>query len=410
MLETLLLRMPEPGRPAVWLILDAFGNRMGSPQGGTLMEAAPVAIGRRLRVLVPGSLVTLLYADIPTRNAQKVLQAVPFAVEDKLAEDVETLHFATGAREARGYPVAAVARTRMQHWLHELAAANLTPVELTPDILGLPMQHDVLTVVTDEAQLLARFPDGAAFAAEAGVMPFLLQRHLVTVPESGRCHHALIHAASEDAANAISQALGSLHLDTEYRPLSGNAIVLMCRASHDSSTINLLQGEFGVHGGMADRLRRWRTPGLLLSALCAILIVQQTISEIRLTHEAASLNAQVRALFHQALPDITRMERPRVQMTQALSQLNGGNAAGAGLLPMLAAVGNALQSEKDVQLESFSYQAGSLKLQIQAASSESLDNLKTALARDPEWQVALQSVTRSAGRTAGRLTLSGRGP
>ena len=59
MTETLLLRMPDADRPASWLVVDAFGNRMGQAQTGTLMEAAPLATGRRLRVCVPGSAVML---------------------------------------------------------------------------------------------------------------------------------------------------------------------------------------------------------------------------------------------------------------------------------------------------------------------------------------------------------------
>ena len=116
MSETLLLRMPDAGRPAQWLVVDAFGNSMGLVQSGTLMDAAASASGRRLRVCVPGSAVLLLHANIPSSNTQKILQAVPFALEDRLAQDVDNLHFAVGIRDARGYPVSVVTKTQMQQW------------------------------------------------------------------------------------------------------------------------------------------------------------------------------------------------------------------------------------------------------------------------------------------------------
>ncbi|MGH8363732.1 MAG: type II secretion system protein GspL, partial [Gammaproteobacteria bacterium] len=93
MSETLVLRMPEAGRPATWLVMDAFGNRMGQPGSGTLAEAAVNADGRRLRACVPGAQTLFLHADLPTRNSHKIQQGLPFALEDRLAEDIENLHF-----------------------------------------------------------------------------------------------------------------------------------------------------------------------------------------------------------------------------------------------------------------------------------------------------------------------------
>ncbi|MGH3630940.1 MAG: type II secretion system protein GspL, partial [Sciscionella sp.] len=132
MAETLFLRMPVGDDPASWLLVDALGNRIGRVQQGTLTEAGAQARGRHVCVLVPGARVSLLYASIPTRNLQKVLQAVPFALEDRLAEDIETLHFALGQRDEHGYTVAALSRSYITQWLEQLTAAGLVADELVP--------------------------------------------------------------------------------------------------------------------------------------------------------------------------------------------------------------------------------------------------------------------------------------
>ncbi len=406
MTETLLLRMPDADRPASWLVVDAFGNRMGQVQTGTLMEAAPFAAGRRLRVCVPGSAVMLLHADIPSNNAQKILQAVPFALEDRLAEDVDTLHFAVGAREAHGYPVAVVTRACMQQWLNDLAAVDLAPAELLPDVLALPVREHTLIVAPDERQMLARFPDGVAVIAETSLMPLMLERHLSVLPATENCTHALVYASDDALAPEVREVLTTRQLEIAYRPANDGAIALMATTVRDSRAINLLQGEFGPRGGTIENWRRWRSAVWLLAALCAMFVVQQAVSEFRLRHEATRLDNQVTALFHQALPNVTHMVDPQAQMQQRLNQLTGGAANSEGLLAMLTAVGNALQSQSSVQLQSFSYHDGSLQLQVQAGSIDALDTVKNLLAKDPAFHVDMDSVSSSAGQTTGRLTLS----
>jgi len=409
MTENLLLRLPDGDRQASWLVVDAFGNRLGQIQSGTLTEAAPIANGRRLCVCVPGSTVMLLHADIPSNNAQKILQAVPYALEDKLAEDVDTLHFAVGARDAQGYTVAVVSRSRVQQWLNQLSTAGLTAAELIPDMLALPVREHTLVLVPDDRQILARFPDGAGITAETSLMPLMIRRHLSDLPTSENCTHALVYAADETISPEIRDMLASLKLETAYRPLKGGAIALMASAVRDSRAINLLQGEFGQHSGTTEHWRRWRIAASLLAALCLVFIAQQLVSEFGLRHEAASLNAQVAALFHQALPEVTHMVDPEVQMKQRMIQLTGGGANTAGFLAMLTTLGKVLQSQNGVQLQSFSYHDGNLQLQVQAGSIDVLNNVKSTLTQNSSLHVEMDSLNSSSGITTGRLTISGDG-
>ncbi|MGH8397291.1 MAG: type II secretion system protein GspL [Gammaproteobacteria bacterium] len=407
MTETLLLRMPDADRPASWLVVDSYGNRMGQPQTGPLAAAAVAAAGRRLRVCVPGSAVTLLHADIPTRNNQKILQALPFALEDKLAEDVETLHFAVGTRDVRGYPVAAVTSARMRQWLDDLAAAGLKPAEIIPDTMALPIRDNTLILAADDGlQLLARFPDGDGIAADHALMPLLIRQHLSMLPESLRCTHALIHTVNDSETQTIGDLLAGMSLEIAYRPLNAGVIGLMASATGNTKSINLLQGEFGLHDSVGEHWHRWRVPAMLLIALCVIFIGQQVVSEVGLLRESNALDVQVSTLFHQALPDITHMQYPQLQMQQRLKQLTGG-ADTAGLLPMLTAVGTALQSQNDVQLQGISFHGDDLQLQVQAPSIDALNNLKADLVQNSAFQVNLDSVNSSAGQTTGHLTLSG---
>jgi len=137
-----------------------------------------------------------------------------------------------------------------------------------------------------------------------------------------------------------------------------------------------------------------------------VFIAQQLVSEFRLRHEAADLNAQVTTLFHQALPNATHMVDPEVQMKQRLTQLTGEGANSTGLLAMLTSIGNALQSQNGVQLQSLSYHDGNLQLQIQAGSIDALNNVKSVLTQSSSLHVEMDSLNSTSGTTTGRLTIS----
>ena len=87
------LDSPSPGL-ASWMV----EGEITMSGEGKLTAAAALASGRRVIVLVPGSDVLLVQAAVPTRKRERVLQAIPFALEDQLAGDVERLHFAIARR------------------------------------------------------------------------------------------------------------------------------------------------------------------------------------------------------------------------------------------------------------------------------------------------------------------------
>jgi len=88
-----------------WIRLDAEGRPQGHAESGTLAQAAVAATQRQVIGLVPATELLLTEARIPTQSRQRMLRAVPFALEDQLAEDIDEL-----PREERDFWVASAKR------------------------------------------------------------------------------------------------------------------------------------------------------------------------------------------------------------------------------------------------------------------------------------------------------------
>jgi general secretion pathway protein L len=107
---------------------------------GSAAELAAAAAGRRPLLVARGEYITLSAAKVPGRNRNTWLKALPYALEEYLADDVEKLHFAPGEPTPTGdIPVAVVQHQLLSGWLASCAQAGVEPVAVIPDYLLLPL-------------------------------------------------------------------------------------------------------------------------------------------------------------------------------------------------------------------------------------------------------------------------------
>ena len=88
---------------AEWLRPDSGVQR------GALAELVSQAGNTRLMLVAPGEAITLHRIPLPGHKRALWARAVPYALEDQLIDDIETLHFALGQTpDGDSLPVATV--------------------------------------------------------------------------------------------------------------------------------------------------------------------------------------------------------------------------------------------------------------------------------------------------------------
>ncbi|WNO54791.1 type II secretion system protein GspL [Stakelama saccharophila] len=123
-------------------------------------------------ILIPSESVRLLAVDLPLRSRAKRLQALPFALEDRIAEKSDGVHLALGTAIAPNrYLAGVVAHERMRHWVELAEAAGLERAALVPDALALPMPPEgCWSVDLGETRAVVRSADGTGFALAAPML------------------------------------------------------------------------------------------------------------------------------------------------------------------------------------------------------------------------------------------------
>ena len=161
MSEYLVIRLGDSTEQlAQWLAVDSTGARKSELYSGLLAEAVAEIGHREVIVLVPSVEVLTTSVEIPVKGA-KLNAALPYALEEFLADDVENLHFAAGTRRSSGKtPVSVVSHENMESWRLTLAEAGINPTSIIADSYGLARIPGTISMLLAEDQVFVN--DGAS--------------------------------------------------------------------------------------------------------------------------------------------------------------------------------------------------------------------------------------------------------
>lgn len=383
----LLIRFFEHGG-AEWGLFDADGTALEGPGDG-LPEAAR-ATNARVVALAPGESVLLTQAVVPTRNPARLRRALPYAVEDRLAADVDTLHVAAGPRAAGGaIATAVVARSRLEQWLEALRQAGLEPDAIVPEPLALPLEAGTHTLLVENGRVVVRLAEARGFAGEAALLD-------AVTPEP-RCP-VVVHEAGEARLPEVWNG------NARRQRFQGPALALLARGATDCS-LNLMQGDYPPRRHARGTGRLWRVAAALLLAWGVLELGLSAFDAWRLERQSRELQASIESVFTETFPG-ARVVDPRAQMTQQLRTL--GADRGDALM-LLRRVAPALQAQPSVSLQSAEFRDGVLTLALTASSLAELDRLQAAVAGRPGLRAELGSASASERGVDGRLLVRGGG-
>lgn len=379
----------------------------GTPGASVPVQYAPLdailadAAGTRLVLFVPGADVRLATVTVPARQAQKILQAAPYALEDQLAEDVDTLHFAIApVRSSRAagepHPVAVVARQRMDQWLAPFRARQLVPDAMVPDTLSLPPPgHGHWTALAEPDRLVVRTAPFAGFACALSDLDSYLP---LADPEGTAALRLFI-------TRGVDYDFTRLPRPVELLPGSANALEVLVRHWQPEQSINLLQGEYEHKQDWRGFGKPWRIAAGLAAAWLAVSVVLAITQAVRESRELARQQQANVARYQELNPGATRFENLDAQVRQELAALRGGGAQ-APLLKLLDTLAASLGANPGLALQSMQLREGALYLSLTGSDLQGLEGLRAWYASRSDVLLAVTDTNASPDGVQVRVKLT----
>ncbi len=390
MAEWLVLRLPRgPEERVSWMPADSRGQPLAAPQGGRLSQAAGMVGSRRLAVIVPSSDVLMTEVELPLKSGGvRLQQVVPYALEEQLAADIETLHFALGARdEASGRThVAVVTRALMQQWTGALAEVGLTPELLCTEASLLPDNPGHVVVMLEGDTLCVRRAGQSALALPAIDIGAALQASLDVQMMSD---HLIFYVSPEDwqRRSAEVEALRSRCASLKVQLLNFGPLPLLAPRLPLDSALNLLSAEYAPKRALGGTWQRWRVAAMLAGALLVLHVAGLSLQLVQQHRAERVLDDSIGRIARQALPGDPGTGDVRERIESRLAQAAGTNS---GLMPALVVLAQAMQGLDGATIESLSFENRSIDLRLRARDAEQLEHVDQSL-RSSGWRAQIVS-------------------
>ncbi|BES71303.1 type II secretion system protein GspL [Marinobacter nanhaiticus D15-8W] len=407
-----------------WTLIDASGVFQAGGQGDD-REVVEQTLTQndldhvRLVGLVPGDEALFCFAEIPAKQARYVRQALPFAVEEQIAQDIDSVHLALGERSEQGFRVAAIDRQRTAIW-HELfdAVQGADLDSLYPDAALLPVNECRWCICLLGEDTLVAGSRGEWFRMDTANLGIF--SHTLASPDENEVVAEISvalygsEADFETYAGVVSELQQQERLKITKEALEMTPLELLAHSHHNllCSPINLCQGQFEAVDRSGGLWRLWR-PAAVIAGIWFLL---QVGVEVGLGYyhlqEARQLEQQAMSIYRGVFPNdrqATPQNVRRVLEGQLrLARQQGPQADFLSLLSQAGAEYDRLGGGQNVQFDSVNYsrQRGELVVELRADSYDRLSSLRSAIG-DRGLEARIGSVVNDASGARARLTVSG---
>ena len=381
-MPSLVLRLQSPasfdeegwGVRCEWLVLDDDGSVRG--QGETdyqgLSEVADpnqrwVADPRNVLVLVPNDRVLEVSATVPGRSTGQIRRALPYAVEEYIATDIERMHVAHGTIRA-GQPVACqlIERDLLKDWVACLQSLGIQPGHFVADAHLLNPEPGSAAVLLDGDTALVRAAGQAATLDRANLL-FALQSLEIDHVSVANGRLTDIEVAQLDGATVE-------HDDVENE----SSIAYLANLWSGRTDINLLQGDFTPPRAPSPANRGWRMVAGLAGVWIVVGWLAMVAEGLWAERQAAALDAEAREIYGRYFPGETRVRN----VQRALAGKIGGGPSddgGAGFLHLSEDVAAVLPREGGVRALDFQADRSELKTEVLLEGFAEVEQLQQQL-------------------------------
>ena len=382
MAENLYIRIGSQAQDAIhWLIHSASDEEIIASgklsNASELVQLSEKAQQRQVIVLVPSCDLVLKSLNVPSKSVRAMHQAVPYMLEEELAQDVEQMFFAYGDvsnqdQEASTHQncfVAAIDRTLMQQWQQWFADANINFKKMLPDALAMPLVNDGCSAIVLDQQVILRQGPWQAMTIDSQAWA-VISSQLINTADDKNKELADTNEGSPFLINAYSTLpSGANELNIKAMPEELPLALLAQQAI--IQPFNLLQGEFQYHEKRSPVVANWLwAAGIAIFALLFNVGLKGG-QLLQVNSQLESVEQEIVNSYKATFPNTknVRVNTIKSQLKRKLTQVGDGNSQ-TGFLVMLGEIRPAFEAVPELKPESLKFDGKRQEIRLQAIAND----------------------------------------
>ena len=368
----------DPEFPFVWRLREGE-HWMGSEARGDIdqLHSASVDIDAPLWLLLPTQQGVVLKHTIGSGEQRLFRKVIPFELEEQIITDIDDIHFVySGIEEQR----VTVAYTQLD-WLEPLIESiddremNLQLACLEAQLL--PWQSATMSIRWrgESAPVEIRYGADLVCAVSAESLELTL-RHLGSAEDVDAFDTLNLYADSHEQLDCLQEllpeSLSSMAQRHQWNRWESLDIPT-------EAPLNWLQGNLSRSLPIARWWQEWRWPVFAGAAALLVFLVSSYGELLQLKSEQRQHLANAEQAYRQVVPSGALVD-PEVQLSNQLKKFGVTKSRDyPSALQALTQVSPTLESAEGVKVTNIYYYNGELRLNIETANFQQIEQLRTSL-------------------------------
>lgn len=339
--------------------------------------------------------ILLASPELPSGANKQQLNAIAYAVEEQLAEDIENCFFAVAAQQAdHSVPVAVINREIMNDCVELLASHHVNASLILPEGYLCPWsdEDDFLAGICPVPNgYLIRYGQHKALFCHTPILSQLLT--LLSQQKSSNQSRLNLYADDIDPEFELEglsiNRLGAINL------LSQPVDLQLC--------VNLKQKEFKSTYQWFELLKHWQWPAVAMILLGLVFFASNLLDLWEKDKTYNALINQQKSLLKEYLPNVATSGQPKKQLIQVLAE-NSSGPGQAGFVDLLHEYSRLKSGFDSIDTNKILYQQSSLVINLESKNLESLESFRTKLEQS-RFAVEIENININPDKTTGRLVM-----
>lgn len=392
---------------ATWALCNTAGELVGKINNGSLSQLGEHAGTQAIIILLNSQCLHINQLQLPPTSQQKMLKAVPYAIEEFIADDIENFHFVINKNKQNAFTsVAGIKKSTLQNIIDTFQQADITVETIIPDALCLAADDSqwVCLVFKDNVYLQTGTMNGMIYPRDMLniIINNKLQQETHAIPDK-------ILFFSEQEDSSAGEALTKTNDNIEVIRIVYNThpLVVFCGNYKQALPLNLLQHQFKTKRKSSGYLQHWRLAASLAAVWMILHLGLTGFQQSQLKEENRISKARIERIYKKSFPESRKIINPRVQMEQKLKELKTGSTnSDNGLLFLLSeSFGTLSQDKENINLRTLTYRNNRMEIGLDSTNLQAIETLNKNLNNRQSIKSEIASSSSENNKVKGQLRI-----
>jgi general secretion pathway protein L len=383
-----------------WMTVDEMGRQITAPESGDLMNLPSEHKLNTIIVLLPATEVSTSFLNLPIKSINKIKTAIPFALEEDLACDINLLHFSFKKIKYKdSIPVCVIDKNKFNEYRKLLINSGINAQVITSEIFGLPMIQRTVNVLIEPNKTLINNGSDKAYALENDSV-IDLHELIDEVKEDANHVQVYLDYSCQDKYKNIQENQDGIDIQL----LEGSSLQKLSQIIVNSDYVNLLQGEYAAQIEYKKYLQPWRYSAYLLLGLMIILMTSKTINYFQATNYETTLSSRFLDEYKKFQPNANNISDP-IRIVTAIKNNNSVKINTSFFLSSLQQLSKAVNDNDGVFLTSITYQENVTIIRLTAPNVTLIDTIRKTIIQNGIFQAKILSTNKINNNVQSRIEI-----